>query len=156
MNIPPILVSSVCSHCGAESQTKEGKCWLCYEDKSLSNPYEKPNVPVLGQAIAPQTIWDTIAMVLLAICLVLTLLIGAGFAVQDKGLLIPFAICLGPAYLVTFIRGASQIGATGKPRAGSLFLTFVVSLLATVLVATILLVCSAILLFLICINAFGK
>jgi hypothetical protein len=113
-------------------------------------------MPPANESAAPSTVWDNVSAMLLGICVVLTVLIAIGFAVQDSGLLIPLAIFVGPAYLVTFIRGSTQIGTTGKARAGSLFLTFIVSLAVTALIAIVLAVAASILLFLICIQAFGK
>ncbi|MCY2980314.1 MAG: hypothetical protein NTU79_16725 [Planctomycetota bacterium] len=156
MNAPPIILNDVCSHCGAVSQTKDGKCWLCYESKSTPNPYATTGMPLAKESAVPSTVWDNVSAMLLGICVVLTVLIAIGIAVQDPGLLIPLAIFVGPAYLVTFIRGSTQVGTTGKARAGSLFLTFIVSLAATVLIAIVLAVAASILLFLICIQSFGK
>jgi len=100
------------------------------------------------------TAWDVVFSSLFGICVLLTLLIGIGLAVQDTGTLIPFAILVGPAYIATIIRGLVPVrSVTSHP--ASLFLTFFVSLLATVLIATLLLVGAAILLFLVCIGLFG-
>ncbi len=155
MNAPPIILNEVCSHCGAVSQTKEGKCWLCYESKSVPNPYATTGMPLEKESAVPSTAWDTVSALVLGICVVLTILIAIGIGVQDPGLLIPLAILVGPAYLVTFIRGSTQFEKTGKVQARSLFLTFIVSLMATVLIAIVLAVAAAILLFLICIQSFG-
>ena len=156
MNVPPIILNDVCSHCGAVSQTKDGKCWLCYQSKSTPNPYATTGMPPANESAVHSTVWDNVSAMLLGICVVLTVLIAIGIAVQDPGLLIPLAIFVGPAYLVTFIRGSTQVGTTGNARAGSLFLTFIVSLAATVLIAIVLAVAASILLFLICIQSFGK
>ena len=53
------------------------------------------------------------------------------------------------------IRGIIPRGTKGSPRPASLFLTFVVSLLATVLISILLAIAAAALLFLACIGIFG-
>lgn len=153
MNVPPVLATNVCVHCGALSQTKEGKCWLCYENKSEPNPFAVSGNLILETSHSRTTAWDVVDHVLLGVCVVLTLLIGIGLAVQDQGLLIPFAIFMGPAYAVTIFRGTVSITGKGTPRPASLFVTFVVSLLITFLVSILLIVAAVILLFLICIGA---
>ena len=97
------------------------------------------------------TTWDVVFSVLLGLCALLSLLIGIGLAVEDKGLLIPFAIFIGPAYAVTIFRGTVSIRSKGTPRPASLFVTFVV----TFLVSILLIVAAVILLFLMCIGAFS-
>ena len=159
MKVPPVIATNVCVHCGALSQNKEGKCWLCYEDKSEPNPFA-----VSGNLLAsepPQSLmtnWDVVFSVLLGICVFLTLLIGIGLAVEDKGLLVPFAIFMGPAYAVTIFRGTVSFASKPTSRPASLFVTFVVSILVTFLVSILLIVAAMVLLFLICIGAtnFGR
>ena len=155
MNIPPVIVTQTCSHCGALSQTKNGKCWLCYESMATPNPFAVSVNTVSEPATqSPTTTLDIVFGVLLGICVLLTLLIAIGLAIQDPGTLIPFAIVMGPAYLVTIIRGASPSRKSGNPRPASLFLTFIVSLLVTVLISVVLIVAAAIMFFLACIGAF--
>jgi len=155
MNIPPLIVTQTCSHCGALSQTKNGKCWLCYESTATPNPFAVSVNPVSQPATqSPMTASDIVFGVLLGICVLLTLLIAIGLAIQDPGTLIPFAIVVGPAYLVTVIRGAIPSRQSGSPRPASLFVTFIVSLLVTVLISIVLIVAAAILFFMACIGAF--
>ena len=155
MSVPPVLATQTCVHCGALSQTKEGKCWLCYENKSTPNPFAFTGNPI--EEATPQssmTTWDVVFSALLGICVLLTVLISIGLAVEDRGLLIPFAIFMGPAYLVTILRGVIPRGAKGSPRPANLLLTFVVSILVTGLIVIILAVAAVVLLFLVCIGAF--
>ena len=155
MNIPPVIVTQTCSHCGALSQTKNGKCWLCYESTATPNPFAVSANTVADPAPqSPMTAWDIVFGVLLAICVLLTLLIAIGLAVQDPGMLIPFAMVMGPAFIVTIIRGAIPSRSSGTPKPASLFLTFIVSLLVTVLISIILIVAAAIMFFLLCIGVF--
>jgi hypothetical protein len=157
MNIPPVIVTQTCGHCGALSQTRNGKCWLCYESETTPNPYAiSGNTATESGIPPPTTAWDIVFSVLLGICVLLTLLIAIGLAVQDPGTLIPFAILMGPAYLVTIIRGAIPSRSTKGSRPASLFLTFIVSLLATVLISTVLIVAAAVLFFLACIGIMGS
>ena len=156
MSVPPVLATNVCAHCGALSQTKEGKCWLCYENKSEPNPFAVSGNLITSEPPQSQmTTWDVVFSVLLGLCALLSLLIGIGLAVEDKGLLIPFGIFIGPAYTVTIFRGTVSIPSKGTPCPASLFVTFVVSLLVTFLVSILLIVAAVILLFLICIGAFS-
>ncbi len=107
-------------------------------------------------AVSPMSTWDVVFGILLGICVLLTILIGVGLAVGDRGLLVPFAIFMGPAYVVTMIRGIVPRGNKVSSRPASLLLTFVVSLLATVLISTILAIAAVVLLFLACIGIFGS
>ena len=156
MNIPPVIATQTCAHCGALSQTKAGKCWLCYESMSAPNPYAvSQNISAEPADQSPMSAWDIVFSVLLGICVMLTLLIGIGLAVQDVGMLIPFAFLVGPAYLVTLLRGFASTKAEST-RPAALLLTFVVSLLVTVSLAILLLVGTAIMLFFVCLGLFGK
>ena len=157
MNIPPVIATQTCLHCGAQSQTKGGKCWLCYEKMATPNPFAASRITTAESGShSPMTAWDIVFGILLGICVLLTLLIAVGLAIQDTGMLIPFAILVGPAYVITLIRGAIPSRSTGMARPASLFLTFFVSLLVTVLISTVLLVAAAILLFFACIGAFSS
>ena len=155
MSVPPVLATQTCVHCGALSQTKEGKCWLCYENKSTPNPFAVTGNPVTAATPqSPMTTWDMVFSALLGICVLLTVLIAIGLAVEDRGLLIPFAIFMGPAYLVTIFRGVVPRGAKGSRRLANLLLTFAVSIMVTGLIVIILAVAAVALLFLMCIGAF--
>ena len=155
MSVPPVLATQTCVHCGALSQTKEGKCWLCYENKSTPNPFAVTGNPVTAATPqSPMTTWDMVFSALLGICVLLTVLIAIGLAVEDRGLLIPFAIFIGPAYLVTILRGFVPSGAKSSPRPANLLLTFVVSIMVTGLIVIILVVAAVIMLFLVCLGAF--
>lgn len=153
MNAPPVIASHSCVHCGARSQSERGRCWLCYEDKSTPNPFAATGPSLREEAIAfPQNHWDIVFSVLLGLCVLMTLLIGIGLAVEDRGLLIPFAIFVGPAYAITLIRGMVQVTTKQGARPSSLLVTFLVSILATVSISIVLTVAAAIMLFLICIG----
>ncbi len=154
MNTPPVIVTQTCTHCGALSQTKGGKCWLCYESMNTPNLFAV-SLPTLSEPAppSPMSAWDIVFGCLLGICVLLTLLIGIGLVVQDVGMLIPFAILVGPAYLVTVIRGFVPTR-SGNARPASLLLTFVVSLLVTVSIAILLLLGTIIVLFLVCLGQF--
>lgn len=156
MNVPPILTVGTCNHCGARAQTREGKCWLCYEDPLSSNPYAAPNVAAeQGGTLSQSSKWDNVFNSILLMCILLTVLVGIGIAVQDPGLLIPYAMVLGPAYVITLLRGSIQYGKSSTHNPANLFLTFAVSLLATMLISIVLVVGTAIVLFLICLQSVG-
>lgn len=156
MNAPPVIATHACVHCGALSQSNEGRCWLCYEDKSSPNPFAVTGASLNDDAnSAPTNQWESVFSVLLGLCVLMTLLIGIGLAVGDRGLLIPFAIFMAPAYAITITRGMLQKN-KNNARPSSLFMTFVISLLATVSISMILMVATAILLFLMCLGSLGK
>jgi hypothetical protein len=163
MNIPPVLVHRFCPYCGAELQDKGGGCWLCHESKSESNPYAVSAAPPsesstpISESTAPESFgtWDAFFTILLAVCVVLTVLVGIGFAVQDQGMLIPFAIFVGPPYLITILRGLHRIGSSKPLKPASLFLTLMISAVATASVAILLAVGAVIVLFIMCLNEAG-
>lgn len=157
MNVPPVLVNRFCPSCGAAIQDKSGRCWLCHEPKSESNPYSASTAPAQEvETPTTWTAWDAVFTVLLGICVVLTVLVGIGFAVQDQGMLIPFAIFVGPPYLVTILRGLHRVGTSKPLKPSGLFLTLMISAVATALIAILLAVGAVIVLFIMCLNASGN
>ena len=160
MNVPPVLVHRFCSYCGAELQDKSGRCWLCHESKNETNPYAVSAVPLsesrspISESTAPASFgaWDALFTILLAVCVILTVLVGIGFAVQDQGMLIPFAIFVGPPYLITIVRGLHRIGSSKPLKPAGLFLTLIISAVATALVAIMLAVGAVIVLLIMCLN----
>jgi hypothetical protein len=156
-NIPPVIATHPCIHCGALSQSKDGRCWLCYESKSSPNPFAVSGSFQTDDPVnAPATKRDTVFMVLLGVCVLLTLLIGIGLAVENRGLLIPFAIFLLPAYAVTIISGIASASRNRNPGPASFFFTFVVSLLVTALIAIVLIAAAILFLFLSCMGSVGN
>jgi hypothetical protein len=153
----PSTTAHVCPNCGALSTSGDGVCWLCYAKKTSENPYAPiaiPNVPAALNTSPPSSAaWDIIATILLISCLILTILLAIGMAAQDAGMLIPFAILVGPAYLVTLVRGVGQISSSGRPSPGKLFKTFMLSLVVTIAIIAALLIAAIILLILICLNS---
>jgi hypothetical protein len=155
MNIPPVIATHVCIHCGARSQSSDGKCWLCFEEKSVPNPYQSTKAAT-GNAAPPANTWDGVFTVLLGTCVVLTILIAIGMGVQDPGMLVPFAIFVGPAYLVTVIRALAQMNSERGPRPTSLFVTFMLSLLVTFAILILLMVAVIVLLFIACLQSASR
>lgn len=157
MSIPPVIMQKECPHCGAMSRNQAGKCWLCHASETTPNPFTAP-IPNEEQPdnAAKMTAWDALFMGLLLLCVALTVLIGIGLAVQDRGLLIPFAILIGPAYLVTIVRGMLSFGAGKKAKPYSLLLTFVVSAVVTLSIATVLAVGAVVVMFVICLYSISN
>jgi hypothetical protein len=158
MNVPPIMAQS-CEHCGAEYSANAKKCWICYQDRP-PNPYSV-DAPVPASAVVfpngkqftehTPSAWDSSLMAVLILCMVLAVLIGIGMVVQDRGMIIPFGIFVGPAFAITIIRGMIQSGTRVRP--GSLLLTFFLSLIATLLVLFLLAAALVGMLFLICLSS---
>jgi hypothetical protein len=98
------------------------------------------------------TAWDATFTTLLVICVLLTILVGIGFAVQDQALLIPFAILVGLPYLITMVRGLYRIGTSRPLKPSGLLLTLIVSAVGTILVLTMLIAAAVIVLFIMCLN----
>jgi hypothetical protein len=163
MNIPPVIVTQTCVHCGALAQTKGGKCWLCYEKLEAPNPYADSINPYAASSAIPSesetptamTTLDIIFSILLGLCAILTIVVAIGLGIQDTGTLIPFAILIGPAWVVTAVRGLLPKRKTGIQRPASLLLTFLVSLVVTILASVVFIVVAAIMLFIACIGAFN-
>lgn len=150
---PPNSTSYVCPQCGARSQSNAGKCWLCLDNQLEPNPFA-PTLQENPQASSqPYDSKSKFAFgILLAVCVTLTILLGIGMAVQDPGMLIPFAILVGPAFVITAVRGLVQTGNSGSPSPYKLFLTFLISIAVTALISFALLVAAAILLFIVCLR----
>jgi hypothetical protein len=156
MNVPPVLVHRFCPYCGAELQDKSGRCWLCHESKSETNPYAtSAALPTDVSVPTSFGAWDVFFTILLAVCVVLTILVGIGFAVQDQGMLIPFAIFVGPPYLITILRGLHRTGSSKPLKPASLFLTLMISAVATASVAILLAVGAVLVLFIMCLSEAG-
>jgi len=155
-DIPPVIHQRKCPHCGASSSSGKDACWLCYQTSNGTNPYASSVSLATESEIASYeaaTAWDAVFSLLLGICVLLTVLIAIGMLLQDRGMLLPFAILVGPAYLVTIVRGSAQAASGRKVRPGNLLLTFVVSGLVTVGVLVLLFTAAVVLLFLYCIAA---
>jgi hypothetical protein len=153
MKTPPVLAHQRCPQCGAYSQDKVGRCWLCFEAKEQQNPYAATVVPMSTDSLATEfTAWDKFFAVLLGICVVMTILVGIGLAVQDRGMLIPFAILAGPPYLVTIVRGYHRVSVSKPLKPAGLLITLIVSAVGTVLVLHMLAFALFAVLFLLCIS----
>jgi hypothetical protein len=92
----------------------------------------------------------------LVICVLLTLLIGVGLGVSEPGLLIPYAILVGPALVITSIRGIIR-GSQGQSlRLGNLLVTYVASLGVTIGLFFLLVMGAIVLLFISCLTQSGN
>ncbi len=77
---------------------------------------------------------------------------GVGFAMQDPGVLVPYAILVGPAFLATGVRALHGYAADGKPNAAKLLTTFFLSGIFTFLALTVLAVASFLAFFVWCVS----
>ncbi len=157
MKEPPLMPTLVCSRCGAANPPYAQRCWLCStSDRSESVPAARliPLTEFTGDParLRSQSRTQTICAALLVACVVLTVLVVIGFAVQDRGMLIPLLVVVGPAYLATGVRALHGYAAHGQPKASSLLLTFIFSGLFTVLALIVLAVVSFIAFFVWCLS----
>ena len=107
-------------------------CWLCVgSDRSSSSELPKllpaAGLPHNSEIQKNQSRVQTLCAALLVMCIVLTILIGIGLAVQDPGTLIAYAIFVGPAYLATGVRALYGMSREDQPKASTLLLTFLFS-----------------------------
>jgi hypothetical protein len=94
--------------------------------------------------------FDTLFFILLISSLVLAILVGFGMALEDPGALIAYLVLIGPAFLVTSIRGLWQLGSEEGLRPGGLLVNMFVSFAVTIAVLAVLGVAAIILLFTLC------
>jgi hypothetical protein len=155
--------SRTCTHCGAQLKADDTKCWLCFElVGDVSNPYAPSSMrptppPVLAPMASPQDpVLNGVFAATLVICVLLTLLIGVGLGVSEPGLLIPYAILVGPALVITSIRGIIR-GSQGQSlRLGNLLVTYVASLGVTIGLFFLLVMGAIVLLFISCLTQSGN
>ncbi len=157
MNEPPVLPTLVCNRCGAANPAYAQQCWLCStSDRSESDPSAKL-VPLTDFANDParlrsQSRTQSICAALLVACVLLTVLIAIGFAVQDQGMLIPLVIAVGPAYMATGVRALHGFATDGQPKASSLLLTFIFSGMFTLLALGLIVIASFVAMFVWCLS----
>lgn len=158
MDAPPVLPPLVCPRCGASNAPHATRCWLC-SGHSSQNPYEStaplaPKVDATGQPVtsAAERRNQRAYAWLLAYCCFLAILIGYGIARKDQGLLVPYAILISPAFLVTGVRAAYDASQQRVPQPSKLLLTLLWSGISTILVLGLIAVASIIGLTLMCLN----
>lgn len=155
MSEPPLMPALVCQRCGATNPPHAVKCWLC-ERRDSPNPYAVPALAATSAGAGTQTQGQSrVQLVFLGLLIgsaALALLIGAGIVVQDPGMLIPYLIVVGPAFLATGVRAALMTGRKEQLRPSTLFFTFLWSGLFTAMALMLLVVASIIALFLWCIQ----
>jgi hypothetical protein len=154
MSEPPLLPALVCQRCGATNPPQAVKCWLC-ERRDNPNPFADPLLAPVDSSTAvvqtgAQSRVQLVFLGLLGLCIAAAVLIGVGIAVQEPGLLIPYAIVIGPAFLATGVRAALMIGRKEQPKPSTLFLTFLWSGVFTALVLVLIVMASVIAFFLWC------
>lgn len=164
MSEPPLLAALVCQKCGTTNPPHAARCWLC-DGTGKTNPYaaSPPMLQPIDKAgakpsllVKPNERVEMVFTFLVGGTVALALLVGVGLAAQDPGLLVPYVIILGPAFLVTGVRAAYTITKQEQLRASSLFWTFLWSGLFTVAVLGVLVMASIIALFLWCVHALGQ
>jgi hypothetical protein len=157
MNEPPRMPPLLCRRCGAANPPYAKVCWLCSTgDRTESNlasaliPFtEFENDPARMRSLSRT---QQFCAGLLVACVVLTLLVVIGFAIQDRGMLIPLLIVVGPAYLATGLRALHDFATDKQLKASSLLLTFLFSGLFGVLALALFIVASCIAFFVWCLS----
>ncbi len=154
---PPQLPMLICSRCGTTNPSYATQCWLCSTDRMQSTVGAPQLIPV-DQYIADPAIarsqkrTQTICATLLAVCVVLTILIGIGIASDEPGGLIAYGIIIGPAYLATGVRALRGVATNETQDASKLLLTFVLSGTFTVMAIFFLAIASFIAFFVWCLT----
>ncbi|MCC6510376.1 MAG: hypothetical protein IT423_14830 [Pirellulaceae bacterium] len=156
---PPMLPALVCQKCGATNPPHATTCWLC--NGTDDNPYsappsQEPNLlqtPVLSPT---QSRVEIVFMLLLAVTIGFAGLVGIGIAVQDPGMLVPFLIIVGPAFIATGSRALVSVAKGERPKASALFVTLLWSGMFTALTIALLVVSAVIALFLMCAQMLGR
>lgn len=132
-------------------------CWLCVgSDRSSSSELPKllptTGLPHNSEIQKNQSRVQTLCAALLVMCIVLTILIGIGLAVQDPGTLIAYAIFVGPAYLATGVRALYGMSREDQPKASTLLLTFLFSGVFTAMAVALFAIASVIAFFVWCLT----
>ena len=161
---PPQLPPLVCSRCGSMNPPYATQCWLCSGASSAGSTSGSSaglSGTVAGLVPADQYVADpaiarwhartqTICAALLVVCVVLTVLIAIGIAVDQPGALIAFGIVVGPAYLATGLRALRSMTTHEKMDASKLLITFILSGTFTVLAIFFLVIASFVAFFVWC------
>ncbi|MGN6543699.1 MAG: hypothetical protein ACTHK7_01525 [Aureliella sp.] len=154
MSEPPLMPAMVCRRCGATNPPHAVKCWLC-EKRDHSDPYAVSTLAPLPSGPGAKAELSRVQLVFLGVliaCAAVALLIGVGIGVQDPGMLVPYAVVVGPAFLATGVRAAVMIGRKEQPRPSSLFFTFLWTSLFMAMALILLVVASVIAFFLWCVH----
>ena len=131
-------------------------CWLCGDSDRVAN--DSPKLIPAGELAhdpafkSNQSRTQTLCSALLILCIVLTILIGIGLAVQEPGSLIAYAIFVGPAYLATGVRALHGMATDRQPKASSLLLTFLFSAVFTTMAVVLFVIASVIAFFVWCLS----
>jgi hypothetical protein len=155
MNDEAKMEGQVCESCGARAQPNDKRCWLCSEDKTQPNPFgiieTKPSVSnPIDQTKETQ---HMLAIILISSAL-LALLIFISLRFRDFKYVGPYAVLVGPAILITAIRGFVTRSEQAHSTVIRLVLTFFVSLLVTIAIVALLMIAMVVLLFISCMNGF--
>lgn len=150
MSEPPVLPSRICESCGVSIPPQAPACWLCRG----GNPYA--SLPPGERQQIDKTISQSerrvqgICLALLGGLVVLAIFIGIGLAVQDLGMLIPYSIVVGPAFLATMVQAAYGYSGNRTVKPSSLVLTMIGSVAITVGLMAILALAAFAALFVMC------
>lgn len=164
-NEPPVLASIVCENCNAVCDAGRVQCWMCgasLEGSQQQNPFAAVASPVQDVIYYPaastqptRSPYESIFLVLLIMAALVAVVIGIGFS-QDPGALIGYLILVGPAFLVSGVRGLWQYSKRGEASPKSMFLSLVISFAFTIAALAILFLAGMILLFALCFYEISK
>lgn len=131
------------------------RCWLCYAENRTKNAFGE-SVPTMAHArastAAGRSRWDALAWGILGLCAIMAVLVAIGIAVDSPGALIPYAIVLLPAMIVTLTRGFVERGPEGEWQPRKMLLTLAISWLVTMGAMVLLTIGAVVLLFLMCLS----
>lgn len=157
-SLPTAVVQCICPKCQAVMKPTDKRCWLCYAENRSNNAFGE-SVPTIAQTrtnatttAANRSRWDALAWGILGLCAVMAVLVAIGIAVDSPGALIPYAIVLLPAMIVTLTRGFVERGPEGEWQPRKMLLTLAISWLVTMGAMVLLTIGAVVLLFLMCLS----
>lgn len=143
---------ALCPRCGAKLTSSFAACWLCL-DKPENHNSVKVDSPATQTYVAgndSNSSFEGIYTAILAICAVMTVLIGIGLTIQSPELLVPYLFLLGPILIASGVHGSQQIVTTGHIQPRSLFKTVMIASLTVFALVAALIVAFVIFLLVIC------
>jgi hypothetical protein len=152
---PPVLAKLICPRCGVANPDGATKCWICESQSSLIAAHFQGDRTIDAASPANDRL-EKVYLSLLVGCIGLAGMLGISIGFQDPGMLVVYLIIIGPAFLVTMVRGIHHLRTNRKLESGKLLLTFLLSAGITFLVVVLLVVASVVALVIWCFAELGR